>query len=311
MRYKASVDIIADYEILQLQDLQTKNSLSLIPRLGANLNSFLVAGQEILWSANSLEQIESQSIAAYSGMQLFPFVNRIKAGKYKFQGKTYRLPINEPSLNNSLHGLVFDKEFMLLDVDEHAGSLKLGYNYNKDSNGYPFKVYLENTFQIFENSLTITTIIENKSRQTIPLGHGWHPYFTLGNSIDEAFLEIAATEYFIVDKQQIPTGDLLKYDKFQKLSKLSDTELDNCFPIKAKNGLAARLFYPKENLEIKLFTEGYPFLQIYTPADRKSIAIEPQTSAVNAFNNGIGNILLKPKSSISFKLRILVEKNDS
>ncbi len=307
MKYKADVKLIEDYEILSLEDLDSGNSFSLIPRLGANLNSFKVAGQDILWPANNLEQIESRSISTYSGAQLFPFVNRIKDGKYKFAGSSFKLPINEPSNNNSLHGLVFDKEFLLLDVNEQSGTIKLAYDYDHGNSGYPFRLYLANLFQLSGNSLTVSTVIKNKSEQAIPLGHGWHPYFIVSSQIDKAFLRIAANEYFQVDKQQIPTGNMEKYNTFQKLAQLGKTELDSCFPTKVNGGLVAQLFRPKENLKISLFTEGYPYLQVYTPTDRKSIAIEPQTSAPDAFNNGIGNILLKPESSVNLRFQIIVE----
>ena len=44
------------------------------------------------------------------------------------------------------------------------------------------------------------------------------------------------------------------------------------------------------------------YLQIYTPASRDCIAIEPMTCAANAFNNGMGTISLKAgeKKSVAY-----------
>jgi aldose 1-epimerase len=41
-------------------------------------------------------------------------------------------------------------------------------------------------------------------------------------------------------------------------------------------------------------------LQIYTPEDRKSIAIENLSSAPDAFNNGMGLLVLEPGETKMF-----------
>ena len=47
----------------------------------------------------------------YASSILFPFVNRIKDGKYKFNNSKYTLNCNEVDKNNALHGLVYNKTF--------------------------------------------------------------------------------------------------------------------------------------------------------------------------------------------------------
>jgi len=50
-----------------------------------------------------------------------------------------------------------------------------------------------------------------------------------------------------------------------------------------------------------------PYLQIYTPVHRKSIAIEPMTCIADAFNNNHGLQLLSPKKSFIWKVKIDVK----
>jgi len=45
---------------------------------------------------------------------------------------------------------------------------------------------------------------------------------------------------------------------------------------------------------------SYPYLQIYTPPHRDSIAIENLSSAPDAFNNRIGLIIAKPNEKYVF-----------
>ncbi len=265
----------------------------------------MLNGQNILWSASNQKQLNERSIQSYAGAQLFPYVNRIKDANYVFNNKSYHLAANEKSLNNALHGLIFDKGFEMVLFDEDNGIIKMRYIYDHDHAGYPYKAIIENSFILNNNSLTIISTIENKSKQTIPVGHGWHPYFDLDSKIDEAYLYISASKYFLVDEQLIPTGELKHFDKFARLSQIAKTELDYCFPINTNSSLLAQLFYPKKDLTISLLAEGYPYLQVYTPSDRKSIAIEAQTSAPNAFNNGLGLIRLEPNQHINLKLQII------
>jgi len=46
---------------------------------------------------------------------------------------------------------------------------------------------------------------------------------------------------------------------------------------------------------------SYPYLQIYTPPHRRSIAIENISGVPDAFNNGMGFITLEPDQSAIFK----------
>ncbi|MCR6651949.1 MAG: hypothetical protein NVV73_10855 [Cellvibrionaceae bacterium] len=42
----------------------------------------------------------------FRGIPIFPVVNRLRDGRYSFEGKEYQLPVNETSRNNALHGLL-------------------------------------------------------------------------------------------------------------------------------------------------------------------------------------------------------------
>lgn len=297
---------VGSYELLELQSSNNNSSFAIIPKLGANLNSLRLGGQNLLWSAKNLKEIVDRNINSYAGAQLFPFVNRIKDGQYDFNNKSYRFYKNEAGLGNALHGLIFNKNFELVLVDESVGIVKLKYEYNQEVDAYPFRVTVNNSFELNKDSLSIVTVIENKGEKTIPIGHGWHPYFDIAGKTDNALLQIAANKYFLVDEQFIPTGEYKSFNNFSEASQIGNTELDYCFPIETGNDLVAKLIYPEKNLSISLITEGYPYLQVYTPSDRKTIAIEPQTSAPDAFNNGIGLVLLEPNQSKTLKLKILL-----
>jgi len=305
--FRLKIDSIGVHNILHFSHLAHDINFSIIPTLGCNLNGFCIKGQQILESANDINKIEKQSIKAFSGAQLFPFPNRIKNGKYSMKGQTYQLPINEPLTNNSLHGLIYNKTFELVSIDEYAGIIKLKYDYNRENNGYPFHVLIENSYQLSKNSLTIATTIENKSDHTIPVGHGWHPYFVVNNEINDAYLQIPATKYYLTGKQHIPTGEVALDNSFLNATKIGSIDIDKCFKIESNNDIIAQLKYPNDDMTISLLTNGYPYLQVYIPPHRNSIALEPQTSIPDAFNNSIGCIYLEPNKSMDLKFQIKID----
>ena len=60
-----------------------------------------------------------------------------------------------------------------------------------------------------------------------------------------------------------------------------------------------------DKLEIFFDTDLFPFVQLFIPPGRKSIAIEPITAATNAFNiDGLGKIELKPGEERSGSVKI-------
>lgn len=59
---------------------------------------------------------------------------------------------------------------------------------------------------------------------------------------------------------------------------------------------------PLKKIEIEIYPDkSYPYLQIYIPPHRKSIAIENISGAPDAFNNGMGVTTLEAGESALFK----------
>lgn len=156
--------------------------------------------------------------------------------------------------------MTYNKTFKITSIDEDNGIINLKYEYHCDDAGYPFHVIIQNSFQLSKNSLSITTTLENKSNKTIPIGHGWHPYFKIPQGVDHAYLQIHTNESYVVDQQMIPTGDTVTYDLFSKSTQIAATKLDHCFKIKDDSIFTAQLINPKKDLTISLLTEGYPYL---------------------------------------------------
>jgi aldose 1-epimerase len=152
------------------------------------------------------------------------------------------------------------------------------------------------------NRLNVFTEIINKDNVSIPVQDGWHPYFKLDAKIDDLKLQFRSFDMLEFNEELIPTGKLIPYKEFDKLKNLDDTVFDNCFTLNFSEGQPICLLQnPEKNIEIEIHTdESYPYLQLYTPPHRNSIAIENLSGAPDAFNNGMGVNNIAPGESASF-----------
>jgi aldose 1-epimerase len=298
----------------RLTDRITGEYASVLPYLGGAINNLTFKHNNQLISILdcyiSPEDAKKNMMTTFKGIKLFPFPNRIKDATFKLNDETYELPMNFPHEHNAIHGLVYDKEFEVLSMEEGDEScvLVLKYSPEKKVPGYPFDYSLEVKYKwIKDTKFECTTKIANHSKNSIPVGDGWHPYFVAGQvSVNDLFIRFPSEKILEVDKRQIPTGNSENYTKFEKLTQLGETVFDNCFQLKHDLKPAETLiFNKKDNFGYKIWQETgdkkYNFIQIYTPPNRKTIAIEPMTCAPDSFNNHIGLILLAPKEKVVVK----------
>ena len=211
---------------------------------------------------------------------------------------------------SALHGLLYDAIFEVINqyADEVSAGVELKYSYPGSDNGYPFQYDCVVAYHLKrDNELSIVTEIINKDKTSMPIQDGWHPYFTFGGKIDELQLEFKSKQQLIFDTGLVPTGEMITYKEFESIKKIGDTSLDNCFTINfadqaVANGNAVCILRdPTKKLQLEIIPDAhYPYLQIYTPPHRNSIAIENLSAAPDAFNNKIGLITLSPGENIIF-----------
>lgn len=295
---------------IKILNEKTREYVSIIPEYGANVNELVLKKTKKNKHYSIIEgDKDYNSIIKnewFRGAKLTPFPNRIKDGKYEFNGKIFCLPINHNKKHHAIHGLIYNKKFAI--VNEYKNSIRLKYSYNKEYDGYPFIMDIIINYKLSKGFECKTTII-NLSNENIPIGDGWHPYFTLtkNSNIDDCSLKIPSDKLIIVDERMIPTGKIIKFNKFLKSKRIGKEIFDSGFiitksMIKNKNytRIAETILSNKEqdNLDIIIWQETgknkYNYLQIFIPPSRKSVAIEPMTCSTDAFNNKHGLIILEP-----------------
>jgi len=309
--FKRNTKNLGASDLIVFQNQDDSFRLEIIPSAGANVRSLKIKGVNIIDGVESDEELKNN--VAYKSTILAPFPNRIKDGKYEFRGKTYQLNINETPRNNALHGLIYNAPFEVLEevVNDKNVSITLKNEYTGGNPGYPFpfttttKIVLD-----VDKGFTCTLSFRNLSDTEIPFGYGWHPYFTLNGKVDSYKLKTPATKQFMVDKQMIPTGASTEFHSFDELNPLKDIQLDGCFEIVEKNQVAETILKNGDGVTLKLWQEtGHKklnYLQIYTPPHGNSIAIEPQTCCIDAFNNREGLFYLQENEMLESSFGIIL-----
>jgi aldose 1-epimerase len=304
-----------DLELLQITDLTTGIQVRVLPAHGALLHEYSIpSGNRRIQVINSYKNgadLHKNFSLSYKSAKLSPFVCRISKGKYKFDEIAYEFG-NKFVDGSAIHGILFDKPFAVRDkeIQPDEASILLGYHYKKEDPAYPFEYSINVKYTLKRGGrLFLDTTVKNLSRERIPMADGWHPYFSLEGEVNDWLLSFRSRRMLAFDEKLIPIGHLTEYASFFSPKKIGTHFFDNCFLLEDGSEVpAAVLENPANGLRLSFFPDShYPYLQIYTPDDRKSIAIENLSSAPDAFNNGLGLLVLEPGDSQSFSVLYQLE----
>lgn len=230
------------------------------------------------------------------GQLLMPWPNRIRDGRYSFQGREHQLALTEPSRGNASHGLA---RWAAWTLEEHtAHSVSLQYRLMAQT-GYPWIVDLHVLYDLSADGLTVTQTATNLSDSPAPYASGAHPYLTVGEGpVDGWELRLPAATRAVTDDRLLPVGvedvDGTPYD-FRERRLVGDVALNHGFTDLERDDrevATTSLRDPATGRALDLWVDaGHRWLMVYTADDvpataRRSIAVEPMTANADAFRTG-------------------------
>ncbi len=245
------------------------------------------------------------------GQVLMPWPNRVADGQYEIDGVQLQLPVNEVSKGHASHGFVRSLPWAV--VDRSPSSLTLSVDTYAQP-GYPFPLRLTLDYAVDDGGLRVRMSGSNRGDVPCPFGMGAHPFFTTGSaSIDEDSLTMPASRSLQLDDRMIPTGETPTVEgtghDFRKPTPLAGQVLDMPFTdfVRNADGVAEFVITRPDGASTAVWMDGsYAYAMVFTgdtlgnPDDRRrAIAIEPMTSAPDAFNNGLGLRRLAPGEEFS------------
>lgn len=285
---------------------------------GCGLNAWRVNGNDLLMGYRQGDDIAKIAPDTNAGCRLTPFPGRTAFAKFTWNGNTYQLENNVSWAPHALHGFLQNKEwkFQSFESDSESCTAIFTCDWPGAYAGFPFPYRAINTVTFTGESVIIQSKVENLGTKDMPYSEGWHPYFMLGEKIDGLTMKMPETKLALLDKADLPTGNFQDDTRFVAGNKIGDLFINDCFCLNDEfskvhvtetqdltNNAHVILESSSKVVDIwqRAGVEQYNAIQMYTPPDRMSIAIEPMTSEPDALNHHRGLIVIPPGQSRTFQ----------
>lgn len=307
MAQRVTTQSHGDRKVYTLHDDSTGASASILPSYGFNLFDLRlpVAGEVRAILDASPDFADNPRSPGRNGIPvLFPYPNRIKAGAFTFEGRSYTLPINNGP--NAIHGFAIDAPWDVLDQSSEKGEASITGRYQISKNTpamrdhWPTDAVLQIRYSLSGRRLTMNISVTNPTAHELPYGFGVHPYFrcpfTAAGDLAQTQVIIPASKYWPL-QDFIPTGERLPVESrldFRKGQPMKGLKLDDVLTgLDFENErCVCRLIDLGLKAEFHLgFDRNIREVVVYTPPGAGNvIAIEPYTQTTDAINLAARNV---------------------
>ena len=226
--------------------------LTVDAQMGGRMTSLVVFGDELLVT-------HGDGPIRWGCYPMAPFAGRIREGRFTFDGRDVRLPLNLPP--HAIHGTALERPWTVTAPD--AMAIDLGPD-------WPFRGRVRQEFALDDDGLSVRLTLE--ADEAMPGAVGWHPWFrrTLAGTIASprppsgpVVLRFEPERMYRRGGDGLPTGEL---------TDPGPRPWDDCF-----TGLhsAPRLTWPdRVALEIRSDCDHWV---VYDERD-EGLCVEPQTA---------------------------------
>jgi galactose mutarotase-like enzyme len=243
---------------------------------------------------------------------LYPWANRLAA-------KGYRVGNVDVSFNGAgnlhrddrglpIHGTMVGPHkwnILRLDAGGRAATLRAAFDFGAHDDllaTFPFPHTVEVRAKVEGRSLSITTTVRATGHCAVPVSFGWHPYFRLpGVRRADTVLVLPKRRHLALDARGLPTGK--STGEKAECDLLGERDFDDAYKLTKRDRVLA-LEGAGRGLSVEL-DDGYPYAQVFAPAGKPFVALEPMTAPTNALASG-SYVKVKPGASHSatFTIRI-------
>lgn len=257
---------------------------AVVTEVGAGLRSYVVGGRDLVSTFD-----EDQPPFGCQGQHLMPWPNRIRDGRWVLDGQPQQLPVNEPERNNAIHGLVRDLPFTVVAQTPDSLTQRVVL---EPSAGWPGTLELVVTHTLSEAGLGVDVTATNTGEVTVPFGYAAHPYLVAPDDepLDDCLFTVPFDDWLESDDRLLPVArhavDGSAMDR-RLPAPLDGAELDTAFtaPV-APDGVWEVSLAGSRSATVVWGGPGMDWVQVFTPVDRQSVAVEPMTCGPDAFNEG-------------------------
>lgn len=277
--------------------------LDLCPEGGGCITAFRYRGIDLFRPATEAywREFEPREAASFP---LVPYSNRIADGRGRFEGRTYRFPVNMPPEPHSIHG---DGWQAAWTVEASAPARAVLAHAPADT---PFPYSSRQTFELTEDGLALSLEIVNTGQERIPVGFGHHPYFPRTEGLT---LTTAVSAVWLPDARQLPEKKVPvpKAWDFRVGKRLAPLDLDYDFT--GFDG-KAMLHWPETGIRLMIGADPvFCHLVVYVPPGQDFVCVEPVSHVGNAINladagrTDTGLQVLEPGAALNGRMGFRVE----
>lgn len=314
MRYPPPINsIVNDHQpehgdhVITLQNEQLEAAVA--PTLGAAVIAFNVHHRGDWLPLRPDLRRQPDFRYAETSFLLAPYSNRIRGGRFTFDGRTYQLNTTN---DHAMHGDIWYRSWRV--VTQTATELTCALNTrNHPHINWPWHFAIQVTYQLDGNRLRSRLAMTNLDSTPMPAGLGWHPYFSrsLTATSEPVVLTLQTSRvYPDGNDDRMPSGDPIalppELDFTRPAALTTDTFIDHCFTGYDGRG---RIEWTKSGIALDIAcSDNLDHLVIYNPTDRPYFAIEPVSNANNAINlaAGGGMVRLDPADTLSAAFDMMV-----
>lgn len=250
------------------------------PAAGGAITRYTRAGpsgpRDLLRPAPS-RAVEGRVPTDMSCFPLVPFSNRIRNGRFHFQGRDVRLPPNFPPEPHAIHGHGWQASWDVVEVaDDRA---VISYRHPPDEWPYPYTARQD--FLLVGDSLRVTLSVSNDGAHPMPAGFGLHPYFV---RTPQTRITAAVDAVWLSDDDAMPTR-LVPLPDDRRLDRGIDPDevpLDHNFV--GWDGTSVVEWLDRGGRLTMTARGPFGVLVVYTPSGEEFACVEPVTNVIDAFN---------------------------
>jgi aldose 1-epimerase len=271
-------------------------------------------GEELLGQRRGLRAYVAER-ATMGIPLLYPWANRVARRRFAVAGREVVIdpdatPLRLDADGLPMHGLLTAASGW--EVEHHepladGAALAARFDFAAHEElmaAFPFAHELRFEATLVGPTLTIATTVRASDDGPVPIAFGYHPYLRLpGVAREDWHVEVPVREQLRLDSQMLPTGERMSAEVHA--GRLGARTFDDAFVAPAD---AAPFVLVGGGRRIELaFLAGYPYAQVFAPAEDDVIAFEPMTAPTNALVDGGAELpLLEPGESYqaSFSIRL-------
>lgn len=288
-------------EPVVLKDSATGSTAHVAPHLGFNCYEFraVVDGRVVNVIDAASDFLSGNQRPSGHGIPiLFPFPNRIRAGRFEWKGRQYNLCESDAATDgngNAIHGFCLDQPWRVTDRgNQHVvGEFQLSVDAPQRRDLWPADFSIQIRYALNGATLRADVRIANPDNVSLPFGFGTHPYFRLPLAAESdpshCLIEASAAEQWELT-DCLPTGSRQPVPSDKDLregARYSELQLDDVLTGLQPEGGRHEFLIIDERAGLQVSQRCDPAfreLVVYTPPGRNAVCLEPYTCVTDAAN---------------------------